>query len=245
MIRRTVSAALLLRDSFTGRPVLPAAGILCHLDGKPVRQVQKPEGYLILTDLEPGGHILSLRCKGYREEEIPLTVPERGVTERELDLTPGAGYPFPAETARLRLTVPGAGGETLWAAMAGHSRLKLAQEKSREEKTAVRLFCSGDPARLPVPGTFLAIDEEGPELIRLRALRGDTGEFFAPMLKAHPRNTELRPARSYRADGEGKAELLFPRGGEVFLLCRDRWTRTEVSPGDQDLLWPAFESVSC
>ena len=240
MIRRTVSAVLLLRDGFSGRTVVPDSGVLCRLNGRAVRPVRKPEGYMILTDLEPGVHILSLRCRGYREEEISLTVPERGVTEHEVDLTPGDGYRFPAGTACLHLTAPGAGGETLWAALSGRLRLKLAQEKKQDEETGLRLFCSGDPGRLPVPGTFLAIDEKGPELIHLRSVRGETGELSVPVQREHPRGTELRPARSFRMDGEGKAELLFPRGGEVFLFCRDQWTKVLLLPGEQDFLWPAF-----
>ena len=237
MIHRTVRAALLLRDGFTGRPIRSDTGVLCQLDGRPVRPVRKQDGYLVLTDLEPGDHILSLQCGRYREEELSLTVPARGMAEREVDLIPGKGYPFPAETACLHLTVPGAGGENVWAAMPGRCRLKLAQEKKRDGETALRMFCSGDPGWLPVPGAFLTMDKEGTELIRLLAVQGDTGELSAPMQRAHPRGTELRPALRFRTDGEGKARLLFPRGGEVLLFCRDQWMKTELAPGEQDLQW--------
>ena len=237
MIQRTVSAALLLRDGFTGRAIPLAAAVLCALDGRFVRPVRKQEGYLVFLDLEPGEHVLSLRCPGYREESFPLTVPPRGAAEGELYLSPGAGYRFPADTASLLVTIPGAAGETLWTAMAGRLQLKLAQAKKGDGGKVLRLFCSGDPGWLPVPGAFLTMDKEGTELIRLLAVQGDTGELSAPMQRAHLRGTELRPALRFRTDGEGKARLLFPRGGEVLLFCRDQWMKTELAPGEQDLQW--------
>ena len=239
MIRRTVSAALLLRDGFTGRPISPAAGVLCRLDGRSIRPMRKNDGYLVLVDLEPGEHALSLRARGYREEELTLTVHARSAVEFEVDLIPGEGYPVPPDTARLRVTVSGASGENLWAAMASQDLLKLAQaiKKDTEPVTEVRLFCSGSIARLPVPGAFLAVDQKGPEIIRLTAVQGETGELSEPFAKAHSRGTELRPARLFRTNDEGKVELLFPRGGEVILFCRDQWVRTELMPGEQDYLW--------
>ena len=116
MIRRRVSAALLLRDGFTGFTLSPAAAILCRLDGRAIRTMRKNDGYLVLVDLEPGDHTLSITVRGYREEVFPFTVPAQGALEAEIALTPGAGYPFPADTACLRVTVPGGAGELLWAA---------------------------------------------------------------------------------------------------------------------------------
>ena len=238
MIRRRVSAALLLRDGFTGRALSPAAAVLCKLDGRSIRTMRKTDGYLVLVDLEPGDHTLSLNARGYREEIYPFAVPAQGALEAEIALTPGAGYRFPADTACLRVTIPGGAGELLWAAQAGRDLVKLGQKKKNDPPAALRLFCSGNPARLPVPGPFLALDEKGPEVVRLTALQAESGELAEPFAKSHPRGTELRPARAFRTDGEGKTELLFPQGGEVFLYCREQWLRTELQPGEQDLVWP-------
>ena len=227
MIQRTVSAALLLRDGFTGRAIPLAAAVLCALDGRFVRPVRKQEGYLVFLDLEPGEHVLSLRCPGYREESFPLTVPPRGAAEGELYLSPGAGYRFPADTASLLVTIPGAAGETLWTAVAGRLQLKLAQAKKGDGGKVLRLFCSGNPAGLPVPGQFLILNEKGPELIRL-------------LQKEHHRGVEVRPARSFRTDEEGRVKLLFPRGGEVFLFCREQWTTVKLQPGEQAFSWTAL-----
>lgn len=236
MIRRSVSAAFLLRDGFTGRPVAPAS-VLCAVDGYSVRPMMKSDGYLVVTDLEPGEHLLSLRCFGYREEAVPLTVPAKGTAEGEIDLTPGAGYRFPPDTARLRLTVPGAPGEELWAAYPGRVKLKLAQKKKAGKDTVIRVFCAGDPARLPVPGTFLTIDETNPEVVRFLSVREEAGQLAAPLGKDHNRGVELRPARRFRTDGEGTVELLFPQGGEIHLFFRDQLKKTKLMPGDQTLLW--------
>ena len=237
MIRRSASAALLLRDGFTGRPVALTAAVLCVLDGLPVRPMRKNDGYLVLMDLEPGEHILSLRCPGYREETLPLTVPKKGPAEGEIDFTPGAGYRFPPDTARLRLTVPGASGKELWAAFPGQVKLKLAQKKKAGGEAVVRVFCAGDPARLPVPGTFLALDEAGPELVRFLSIREDAGELAAPFGKEHSRGIELMPARRFRTDENGTVELLFPRGGEIRLFFREQMMKTTLQPGIQEIVW--------
>ena len=64
MIRRRVSAALLPRDGFTGFTLSPAAAILCRLDGRAIRTMRKNDGYLVLVDLEPGDHTLSITVRG-------------------------------------------------------------------------------------------------------------------------------------------------------------------------------------
>ena len=80
MIRRTVSAALLLRDGFTGAALKNGAATVCLLDGKPLqRPIWKRDGYLVLTDLTPGEHSLSIRRSGYRDETVALTVTEPAV----------------------------------------------------------------------------------------------------------------------------------------------------------------------
>ena len=155
----------------------------------------------------------------------------------EADLTPGTGYRFPPDTARLWLTIPGFAGEEFWAAAPGQVKLKLAQKKKAGGETLVRVFCAGNPARLPVPGSFLAVDEENPELVRFLSLREEVGELDAPLGKDHNRGIEFYPARRFRTNEEGRAELLFPQGGEVHLFCRGRMLKTQLGPGDQEFVW--------
>ena len=71
MIAVHVSAVCRVRDGYTGR-ALEAGALLCALDGAPFRPVGKPGGYLILVDLAPGPHRLSLRGSGFQEEWVDL-----------------------------------------------------------------------------------------------------------------------------------------------------------------------------
>ena len=64
MIRRKVDAVLLLRDGFTGRVV--ARDVLCRVDGQPLRRpLWKQDGYLVLHDLAPGPHRVTLTRPGF------------------------------------------------------------------------------------------------------------------------------------------------------------------------------------
>ena len=83
MIRVHVSAVCRVRDGFTGQPV-ETAGLLCSLDDQSCRPVCKPGGYLILTDLPAGRHVLVLTAAGFQREQLELTT--GGGTE-ELDVS--------------------------------------------------------------------------------------------------------------------------------------------------------------
>ena len=114
MIHVRVSAVCRLRDGFTGRPI-PLGAASCSLDGRRLRPVEKPGGYLILTDLPPGRHLLVLRAAGYQEERTELETGER-ILETDVTLKPGAGYPLPPGAARLELPRTGSSGWRLPAA---------------------------------------------------------------------------------------------------------------------------------
>ena len=108
MITFHASAVCRVRDSYTGRP-LEGAGLLCTLDGLPVRPLSKPGGILVLLNLEPGQHRLTVRSGGYQEEWVDISA-GTGTAELEITLKPGAGYPFLGEITRLGLTATVAGG---------------------------------------------------------------------------------------------------------------------------------------
>lgn len=241
MIRRRVSAALLLRDGFAARPFASGAGVLCRLDGRPIRPVWKTEGYFVLTDLEAGEHTLELSCRGYRDESLTFASSPDTVVYREIDLKPGIGYAFPADTAYLRLRVSVKNkpvSSELWAGVSGPVQLRLAQDQVQEDAPErVRLFCQGLASRLPIPGSFLLADEKGGELVHLLSLRDEDGTLECPMEKKHPRGTELFGMQCYRTDADGRVELIFPRGGNAYLFCRTEWTWLELHPGGQEMEW--------
>ena len=243
MIRRAASAALLVRDGFTGRTLPDGSGTRCELDGSPFRPVWKPDGYLVLTDLAPGGHTLRLARLGYLEEEVRLDIREGRFREGTVSLKPGPGYRFPPGTAAIELTFTGgednapAAGAELWAGMSGRTPLKLAQDKSRKPSASIRVFYSGPAALYPVPGWFLLADAAAPELAFLRAMREGEAELAEPMASAHPRGTELVPVQPYTVGTGGRLRLLFRQAGTASLFCRGIWKKTELQPGEQALEW--------
>ena len=241
MIRRVVSAALLVRDAFTGQPIVSGASLRCALDGQSVRPLWKPGGYLVLTDLAPGEHSLLLSCRSFRDQVHSFST-ENGMWEREIDMEPAENYPNLRGAALLRLTLKGKhgpeAGASLWAAVSDPVSLRLAQAPDNET-TELRLICRGPAERLSLPGWFLAADEgkEGPELLHLRYLRGETGIFDAPMTKKHPRGTELFRARQLVADADGRIDAAFRSGGKLVLFQDGKWKTFALETGTQTLEW--------
>ncbi len=245
MIVRRVSAALLLRDGYTGVPLSSGAEVLAWLDGRPARPVRKAGGYLVLTDLPPGKHALRLRHRCFQEEELELDIRDGLCREAEIDFTPGPRYPFREEPARLELVVSRAGGpladETVWLGRPGAVRLKLARDETAARENAVRLFCGGSSELLPVPGWFLVEDAAKPETVHLRALNGDFGTLDRPLSAGHARGTSLLPARRGVTNREGTLRALFREPGTLRLLCLGRFRRAELKPGEQTLRWQLDE----
>lgn len=180
MIRRQVSAVLLVRDALTGRRIAPDSGMLVQLDGRIYPALKKPEGYLVLTDQAPGVHRLVLRRHGYQDKQMELSVPEGGYYEGWLDLLPGPGYHFPADTAWVYLNVTKKGRplaeERLWISAGEEGRLKLAQDSAKPGDRELKLFCRGPEQMIPVPGEFIL----GEELITVKSLQNGTAVLRSP-----------------------------------------------------------------
>ena len=242
MIRRAVSAAFLLRDGFTGRTITGSSGTRCLLDGKPLkRPVWKRDGYLVLTDLEPGVHELLVKRSGYRDESVVIKLEEGAVLEDTISLKPGPGYRFPPETVRVSLTLRrgknAASGERIWLGVQSRARLVIAQERVEAGDVRARMFLDGSPSMIPVPGHFLLADKTAPELVYLRYLREETGELSAPLAAAHPRGTELIPMQSYSLDGEGKVQVLLQEPCPLTGFYEGRVFSAKLDAGSQTLIW--------
>lgn len=242
MIRRTASAAFLLRDGFTGAVLTGGPATRCLLDGRPLRQpIWKKDGYLVLVDLAPGEHVLRLSRNGYRDEELTIPVRDGATVEDTISLKPGAGYRFPRGTVRVSLTVvrgkKDVGGERLWLGLRPRTRLKLAQEKAEAGDAQARLFCDGSAAQLPIPGHFLINDTKAPELVYLRSLVNEAGEFSPPLTLPHSRGTELFPVQPYQTDESGMVQLLVREPGTLLGFCGGAVFSAELSAGDQNLEW--------
>jgi hypothetical protein len=242
MIRHGMSAAYLLRDGFSGAVLTDGSATRCLLDGRPLRRpLWKREGYLVLTDLEEGEHLLQISRRGYRDEFVTIPAGEARPVEDTITLKPGAGYRFPRETVRVSLTLKkggsAAGGQRIWLGTAPRFRLKLAQEKTEAGDEEAHLFCEGNAALLPIPGHFLMADGKGPELVYLRSLRGETGEFAPPLAQSHSRGTEFIPMQSYAADEGGLVQVLLREPGKLTGFAGGRVFEAELHAGEQELEW--------
>ena len=242
MIRRTASAVFLLRDGFSGATLTDGSSTRCLLDGRPLhRPLWKREGYLVLTDLEPGEHSLLISRRGYRDELVSIRVSAGRPAEDTISLKPGAGYRFPRETVRASLALRGgkdpAAGEQIWLGMQQRSRLRLAQEKAESGDGEAHLFCEGNASLRPIPGHFLRADKKRPELVYLRSLRGETGEFAPPLTLSHGRGTEFIPIQPYSADETGRVQVLLREPGTLIGFSGGKVFEALLSAGEQELEW--------
>ena len=242
MIRRTASAVFLLRDGFSGATLTDGSSTRCLLDGRPLRRpLWKREGYLVLTDLEPGEHSLLISRRGYRDELVSILVSEGRPAEDTISLKPGVGYRFPHETVRVSLALrrgkDPAAGEQIWLGMQQRSRLRLAQEKAESGDGEAHLFCEGNASLLPIPGHFLLADKKTPELVYLRSLRGETGEFAPPLTLSHARGTEFIPIQPYSADEAGRVQVLLREPGTLVGFSGGKVFEALLSAGEQELEW--------
>ena len=242
MIRHTVAAAFLLRDGFSGQVFADASGTRCLLDGKPLRRpIWKREGYLVLTDLEPGEHQLTISRTGFREETVTVRAAEGEPVEDTISLKPGKGYRFPPGTVRVSLTLRerqgAAAGRQIWLGIVPRPRLKLAQEKTEAGDEEAHLFCEGNPALLPIPGHFLLAGGKEPELVYLRSLREETGRFYPPLALSHPRGTEFVPMQAYTADEAGTVQVLLREPGTLKGYADGKVFEALLQAGEQVLEW--------
>ena len=240
MIQRVVSAALLVRDGFTGVPLPPGAVLVLLMDGRRRSVVRKAGGWLILTDLPEGCHTLSLRCVGFCEEILTIETRYGAVWQKAVDLRPGPGYRFPPGTSYLTVTVKTSAGPTegveLWAGKSGLTRVTASQSKAGQ--TELQLFCRGPMERLPVPGSFLFSGGSAPELVSLRELRSSgVGVLEEPLSADRKRGEELFPVRHFLTGGDGTAELSFPGGGELWLLCEGQVRSVTLQGEREELEW--------
>lgn len=210
MITFHASAVCRVRDGYTGSPIQGSA-LLCDLDGAPTRPLAKPDGYLVLLDLAPGAHRLSLRCHGYQEEWVDFRT-DHGTQELEITMKPGSGYPFREAITRLELAVTEKGvpaaGRQLWLAAPAQWELKVAQTRAEAGSTQFRLYCKGPQAAVPA-GAYLIADGAGSEIVFLRGLEGELAALAAPLQKSHSRSRALLPAQRYHTGPEGRLTAVF------------------------------------
>lgn len=213
------SAVFHVRDGYTGAALKPV-GFLYFVDGQPYRPVTKNEGYIVLLDLTPGEHSLTIRCRGYRDEQVEFTT-SGGTLELDVTMKPGRGYPFRQTVTNLTVSVTEKGapaaGRQIWLVYAAGPEIKLAQPKTEAGDTSVRLFTK-NPDAVSAPAAYLVEDGADSEIVLLRTLEGETGTFAAPLSKGHARGKTLLPAQSYHTGDDGSFSAVFRGKCRVLLF---------------------------
>ena len=120
---------------------------------------------------------------------------------------------------------------------AGPSGVAPPQEKAESGDGEAHLFCEGNAARLPIPGHFLLADKKAPELVYLRSLRTETGEFAPPLALSHSRGAEFIPIQPYTADGDGRVQVLLREPGTLTGFSGGKVFEAPLSAGEQELEW--------
>ena len=217
MIRMQVNVILQVRDGFTGR-ILEGSNLICMLDGVSVRPVAKPGGYLILTNLPVGEHQLLLRADGYQDEYVEFTAVKDGYRELYVALKPGRQYLFWQSVIRLRLQLPyELHGRQIWISSPSVAECKVAQTKAERGSEQFRIYCKGNQALLPIPGTFLIEDGEQSEVVVLKSLSEEMGTLEEPLCRDHGRSRRLLPVQKYRCDEQGQIYAAFPTAGTAVI----------------------------
>jgi len=179
-----------------------------------VRPLAKPGGYLILTNLPMGEHQLTLRAAGYQDEYVEFSAQKDGYQELYVALKPGKQYLFRQSVIRLRLQLSEVmSGHGIWISAPSAVECKVAQTKAEAGSRQFRIYCKGNPATLPIPGTFLLEDGENSEIVVLKSLSEELGTLEASLEQDHGRSRRLLPVQKYRCDELGQINAAFPMAG--------------------------------
>ncbi len=227
------SAVFHVRDGYTGTAMKPG-GFRYLLDGRPFVPVTKYEGYVVLLNLSPGPHSLTVICRGYLDEQVDFVANE-GTLELEVTMKPGRGYRFLQTVTRLTVVLTEKGAPApnhrLWMAYAAGPEIKLAQPKTEVGDTSARLFTKY-PDIVSVPAAYLVEDGKVSEITLLRALEGETGTFAAPLERVHARGKRLLPAQSYHTGDDGCFSAVFRASCQVILFDAARGILAEAELKD-------------
>lgn len=228
MIRHHVSAALMALDGFTGETL--GQRVQCELDGAPLtRPVWKRDGWLVLFDLAPGEHRLTLRCPGFQDATLSLS--DGGRRENSVILSPGPKYAYPLGTAFLSLTLSGTAGAdaSIFAGLFSPRPLKLMREAKTGE-SSVKILLRG-PA--PSPGWFL-FNGKKPEAVFLRRVDiGGDADAASPFAETHSRGEALIPTQFFSVKVGETVRIPFREAGKAVLFHDGTVKTVDVRKGPE------------
>lgn len=219
MIRFHVSAALSVRDAFTGKPLAQNA-IQCFLDGERYLPQYKPGGYFVFVNLPEGAHRVVLRGPYYQDEIVEFTATESGLQELPVLMKPEESYPGGGSMVRLQGVLERKGqplgAERLYIAEQSLTReIKLAQDQAAAGETTLRLFYRGGSEGIATPGAYLLKDGKSSEILLLKAIEGEMGILLEPLQHDHKRGKGIYPATAYLTNAEGKFMAFFREAQKV------------------------------
>ncbi len=236
MIRLQVSAALAVRDGFTGRPIARNT-VRCFVDGQPFRPEYRQGGYLVFVNLEPGEHRVLLRGSHYLDEHIRLETRPGVMDEKSITLKPAPNYPFYHAVTQLivryREKSQPISGHCLWvSARAAMEDIKIAQDMAEAGSTSARVyFRGGEEGRFP--RNYLILDGKKSEIVHISGCEGGCASFDKPLGQSHKRGVALYPAQAYHTDEKGEI-LAFFRAAvpvELFDPLSNRLTSLDLETG--------------
>jgi hypothetical protein len=217
MIEIHLSAVLLVRDGFTGKP-LEKSSVRVYMDDAILPQYRSG-GYFVFTNLPSGTREVRLEGPYFQAETIVIDVPKTGYDERIISLKPNERYPFGASVTRLKLRTlkkqkPAANEPIIIAARSAFDP-KIAQDDLKKGDASSKLYIRGDPAGLRLPAQFLIVDNKLSEVIVLAEILDSAGTFQAPLLAGHKRGKPLYPCAEYRLDENGALDACFRESSEI------------------------------
>lgn len=230
MIDIRLSAVLIARDGFSGKPLAKNA-FRVSLDGFAVKPEYRAGGYFVFVNLEPGLHEIRLEGPYFKPETVCVSVPESGYDERIVSMKPSERYPFGQSVTRLKLIAlhkhKPAENELVLIASRSAFDPKIAQDDLKKGDATAKLYIRGEPGGLRLPAQFLLVDARLSEVCVLTEAADSIGVFRAPLSAAHKRGKPLYPAAEYRLDKNGELSACFRDPVEIAIF-HEKSKRLEV-----------------
>ncbi len=242
MIDIRLSAVLIARDGFSGKPLTQSA-VRVSIDGAAVKPEYRAGGYFVFVNLRPGLHEIELEGPYFQAETVRVSVPERGYDERIVSMKPNARYPFGQGVTRLKLRAlmkrkPAANEPVIIASRSAFDP-KIAQDDLKKGDATAKLYMRGEPAGLRLPAQFLLVDAKLSEVCVLTEVNDSIGAFRAPLSAAHKRGKPLCPCMEYLMGEQGELTARFREPAElaVFHTQTKRLEIVTLTEGENEFVF--------
>lgn len=228
LIKR-LSLALRLTDDFSDLPIGPSE-VQLFVNGVRCRHEYKPNGYFIISDLDEGEYIVSIRSSKFQTEEFTavvdnsLSMPAEKMV-RYIALNPSNSYPMAFRCPRITGTAPDV--QKIYILRA-KGDLKIAEDGANAGNSLIKLFCNGIMPRLP--SMFRIKDKTHSEIVTIIGSNDNVYMLGSPLKNSYPRSSAVTPLIRLVCGGNGKFFFVIPdefrpdKDGNIKLsaLCENR-----------------------